>query len=303
MPDRIYKLRRSTTLLLFCQAAALVLLLAACSRIQLAYNNLDWLLPRYLASYMPLSDDQDDLLEMRVNHFLHWHCSTQVGVYAQLLREASSRFQSGALTRAELVAFNNRVEQAWAGILHQAAPAIADILVTADEDQVQALFEGFDKRNTEWLEDFEETSEEELRRGYRSRMSKELRRWFGRLDRRQQQALDEWSERFQPLGLEGLHYRQRWQARLHEIVDNRGDRKRFYRDFAELLNDPVSLRTPRYRQRIVHNRDATIDMLYTVIRNLGEQQKHHLQKQVKSVAGDFDSLACGVETVASSWGG
>ena len=106
-----------------CPAAVLIVtvLLSACSRIQLAYNNLDWLLPHYLASYMPLSDDQDSLLETRVNHFLHWHCSTQVGTYAQLLREANDRFQSGTLTRSELEQFNKRVEQAWAGIMHQAS--------------------------------------------------------------------------------------------------------------------------------------------------------------------------------------
>jgi Family of unknown function (DUF6279) len=291
---------RSCNLLQLCQAIFLTLLLAACSRIQLAYNNLDWLLPHYLSSYMPLSDEQDSLLEARVNHFLHWHCSTQMDSYAQLLREAGSRFQSGSLSRDELAAFNNRVEQAWSGILDQAGPAIADILVTADTAQVKALFDGFDARNREWLEDFEAQSEESLRRGYRDRMGKELNRWFGTLDRRQQQLLAGWSEQFQPLGLEGLKVRQRWQARFHELMERRDEREYFHSAFAELLNHPDTLRTPLYRQRLAHNRTVTIDMLYAVIQQLSDKQKRHLQRQVNAVAGDFNSLACTGGAVAAS---
>lgn len=280
--------------------AFLTLLLAACNRIQLAYNNLDWLVPRYLASYMPLSDDQDVMLETRVDDFLHWHCSTQVVAYAQLLREASSRFQSGTLTRNELQIFNRRVEQAWAGILEQASPAIADILVTADETQVKALFAGFDERNEEWLKEFEDTGDEKLRRDYRERMDRELRRWIGKLDREQQQALVTWSERFQPTGLEGLRVRQRWQHRLRELMARRDERDMFYSGLAELMNNPGGLRTPLYLQRLDHNRKVTLEMLYTVIHQLGERQKKQLQQQVNSVAGDFESLACSADAVTPS---
>lgn len=286
-------------LLRFFQTAFLALLLTACSRIQLAYNNLDWLLPHYLASYMPLSDDQDNLLETRISHFLHWHCSTQVSDYAQLLRHASNRFQSDDLARSELVSFNKRVEQAWTGILHQAGPAIADILVTADKAQVQALFEAFDERNADWLEEFEDTSDGQLRSDYQARMGKELYRWFGRLNRQQEQALINWSGQFQPLGLEGLKYRQAWQARLREIMEQRNDHDRFYSGFAELLGNPESLRTQSYQQRLEHNRKVTIDMLYTITRQLSDNQKRHLQRQVNTVAGDFDSLACSGSAVTS----
>jgi hypothetical protein len=287
-------------LLRICQTALLALLLSACSRIQLAYNNLDWLLPHYLGSYMPLSDDQDGLLEARVENFLHWHCSTQVSGYAQLLREADNRFRSGSLTRTELESFNNRIQQAWTGILQQGGPAIAEILLTADDTQVRELFEGFDKRNKEWLEDFEDTSDEELREDYRERMGKELQRWFGKLNSGQEQVLVSWSRQFQPLGLEGLAVRQRWQSRLREIMDRRENPEAFQRDIAELMSNPGALRTPAYQQRINHNREATIDMLYSVIRQLSDVQKHHLQQQVNTVAGDFDKLTCSGEAVAAS---
>ncbi|MCG8013878.1 MAG: DUF6279 family lipoprotein, partial [Candidatus Thiodiazotropha weberae] len=118
-PFRIGNSGRPGQLLRILQALLLALLLSACSRIQLAYNNLDWLLPHYLSSYMPLSDNQDSLLEAGVENFLHWHCSTQVTNYAHLLREVDRRFRSDDLIRTELITFNDRVQQAWTGILQQ----------------------------------------------------------------------------------------------------------------------------------------------------------------------------------------
>ncbi|MEJ2620390.1 MAG: DUF6279 family lipoprotein [Candidatus Thiodiazotropha sp.] len=214
IPLRIDNKSRQGQLLRTFLTVLLVLLLSACSRIQLAYNNLDWLLPHYLGSYMPLTDNQDSLLEAGVDDFLQWHCSTQVTSYAQLLREVDRRFRSNDLKRIELAAFNDRVQQAWATILKQGSPSLGVILLTADEAQIKELFEGFEERNSEWLVEFEATSDEELRDDYRDRMSKELERWFGELDEQQEQILVVWSRQFRPLGLQGLEVRRRWQSRL-----------------------------------------------------------------------------------------
>jgi hypothetical protein len=278
----------------------LVLLLSACSRIQLAYNNLDWLLPHYLGSYMPLSDNQDSLLEAGVDNFLQWHCSTQVTSYAQLLRDVDRRFRSDDLIRTELVTFNDRVQQAWTTILQQGSPALGVVLLTADETQIKELFEGFEERNREWLEEFEATSAEELRDDYRERMSKELQRWFGELDEQQQQILVDWSWQFQPLGLQGLEVRKRWQSRLQEIMTNaRNDPETFQLELAELLTNPATLRPALYQQRLDHNREVTIDMVYRIVQQLSDTQKDNLERQVKAVAGDFDGLACSGLPVAS----
>lgn len=276
--------------------AALTLLLVSCSRIQLAYTNLDWLMSRKLASYMPLSDTQNKLLKTNVKHFLDWHCSTQLRRYSQLLHEANSRFQSNNLTRDELLAFNKRIEQGWTSILQQAAPLLADILLTADDDQTQKLFKGFEKRNSKWQKEFDSKTPKEHSHDYYKRMHKELRRWFGKLGKQQRQTLTEWSRQFKPLGHEGLTMRQRWQDYLRKIMSNRDDPDAFRRAFASLLDSPEELRTRGYLQRTQANHAVTIDMLYAIIRRLDAKQKQHLRNKVRAVAGDFDELACSGDT-------
>ena len=270
----------------------LTLQLVSCSRIQLAYTNLDWLMSRKLASFMPLSDTQNKLLKTNVKQFLDWHCSTQLRRYSQLLHEASSRFQDSGFTRDELLAFNDRIEQGWAGILQQAAPLLADILLTADDNQTQELFKGFDKRNSKWQKEFARKTPEEYSRDYYRRMHKELRRWFGKLGKQQRQILTEWSKQFKPLGNEGLKMRRRWQNQLQTIMASRSNPEEFRHAFARLLDSPEELHTRAYQQHTSKNRALTIDMLYSIIQQLDSKQKQHLQKKVNVIAGDFDKLAC-----------
>ena len=133
-----------------------VLLLSACSsRVQLAYHQLDWLLPYYLETYMELSDEQSSYLDRQVEELLAWHCSTQLTVYAQLLREMDADLQAGRMTHARLEDYNRRIHRLWRQILRQAGPTIASLLATAGEEQLEALFRGFREKNEEWLVDLE----------------------------------------------------------------------------------------------------------------------------------------------------
>jgi hypothetical protein len=270
-----------------------VLLLSACSsRIQLAYHQLDWLLPYYLETYMELSDEQSSYLEQEVEELLAWHCSTQLTVYAELLREVDADLQAGRMTRARLEDYNRRIQRLWRQILQQAGPAIATLLATASEKQLEELFHGFRERHEDWLSGFNEQTDAERRREYAERMTRELERWFGPLQSSQQQAVLAWSAAFTPLGRDGLQMRRRWQARLAELVAQRDAAAQFRNGLEALFLNPQALRTPVYQQRLDHNRTVTIDLLLAIGRQLDPGQRRHLAHEAASVAQDFEQLAC-----------
>ncbi|HBX55541.1 MAG TPA: hypothetical protein DEH10_09155, partial [Pseudomonas sp.] len=54
------------------------LLLSACSRIGLAYRNLDWLVPWRLNDYLNLNSEQQAWLKPRIQSHLTWHCSREL---------------------------------------------------------------------------------------------------------------------------------------------------------------------------------------------------------------------------------
>jgi hypothetical protein len=277
----------------------LTALLAGCSRIQLAYNQLDWLLPYYLETYTELTDQQSSYLEQEVDRLLAWHCSTQVGAYARLLRAASTDFRSDHMTVEKLADYSNRVEQFWNNILLQASPAIAGLLLDADEAQLRELFDSFQERNQEWLAEYRDTTPEEMHANYTERMQRELERWFGPLQPAQQQAVLEWADHFQPLGLDGLQARETWQSRLQELVSHRDDRATFNTGIHELFSNPETYRPSAYQKRLDYNREQTIELVYRVGSQLDARQRNHLEHSAESVARDFDMLSCDDEETAT----
>ena len=278
----------------------LTILLAGCSRIQLAYNQLDWLLPYYLETYTELSDQQSSYLEQQVEKLLAWHCSSQVGAYAKLLRTASTDFRNNRITVETLADYSNHVEQFWKDILLQASPAIAGLLLDADEAQLRELFDNFQERNQEWLAEYRDTTQEELQKDYKQRMQRELERWFGPLRPAQQQVVLEWAERFRPLGLEGLQARKAWQSRLQALVRHRDDRAAFQAGIHELFSNPETYRPAAYQKRLDYNREQTIDLVYRVGSQLDAAQRNHLEHQAESVARDFDTLSCRDDKLGAS---
>ena len=127
----------------------LSLLFAGCSRVQFAYNQLDWLIPYYVDTQIELTDSQEDYLQQRVDALLDWHCSTHLEAYADLLRSANTDFQNGTMSEQKLRHFFSRVELYWKEIKRQANPAIAHLLLTASDSQVEELFNNLTNKDIE----------------------------------------------------------------------------------------------------------------------------------------------------------
>jgi len=270
----------------------LAVVTAGCSRIQIAYNQLDWLLPYYVETYVELSDKQSSYLELQVNNLLAWHCSTQVNSYAELLRAASADFQNGRMTRKRLEDYSGRIERFWNDILLQASPTIANLLLETDEVQLAELYNSFEERNREWLANYNDVTQKERRKNYITRMKNELKRWFGPLQPAQQQAVVEWSYHFQPLGLEGLQMRKAWQSRLHGLISHRDDRETFIAGIHDLLINPGEFRSAAYRERLAYNREKTIELVYTTGALLNQEQRHHMDHKAESIVRELEKLSC-----------
>lgn len=279
----------------FLQVTALLVLLAGCSRVQFAYNQLDWLIPDYLETYVEFSDEQRVMLNAKVDTLLTWHCSSQLSLYAGMLRSANTDLQAGAMTDERLGEYAMQLEGFWRAIMRRASPGVAELLLTVSDEQVEGLFMVFKEKNEEWRTEFEDQTDEERREKYRERMTEELERWFGPLSAMQQRAVLEWSRRLTPLGLEGLRSRQRWQATLREVIDNRADEGTFYAGIEELFVDPRALRSPATQKRFDDGRKLGLDLIHEIATHMDDAQRKHLANQTASVARDLDELVCAPE--------
>lgn len=276
----------------FLIVALLIFLLLGCSRIKFAYNQLDWLIPYYLGTYMELTEEQSVYVENSLEEILIWHCSQQLPKYADLFRTANLKFQTGQTTREDLEHYIARFKEYWQDLVLQVTPVLGHILITSNQEQINGLFKNIDEKNREWLEEYMEQTAAERKIEYRERVGEELERWFGPLNNGQHLETKKWVEQFTPLGLEGLAMRKNWQQKLRGVIYHRKDLSDVTSGLKELLLRPEQYRSTSYQNRLDENKKVTIDLIYQVGKQLNHSQRMHLAAEIISVATDFDDLAC-----------
>ena len=94
------------TLLIF------TLALGACSRVGLAYRNLDVIIPWTLGDYLDMNGEQKDWFNERLKEHLNWHCTTQLPAYLDWLDRLQAMVETNQVTDAALQARTAEAKQA-----------------------------------------------------------------------------------------------------------------------------------------------------------------------------------------------
>ena len=74
------------------------LALGACSRVGLAYRNLDVIIPWTLSDYLDMNGEQKSWLDERLKEHLSWHCTTQLPGYLDWLDRLQTMIATNQVT-------------------------------------------------------------------------------------------------------------------------------------------------------------------------------------------------------------
>jgi hypothetical protein len=80
----------------------LSLTVAACSRVGLAYRNLDVIIPWTLSDYLEMNHEQKDWFNERLKEHLNWHCTTQLPGYLDWLNRLQAMVEANQITDVAL---------------------------------------------------------------------------------------------------------------------------------------------------------------------------------------------------------
>lgn len=275
-------------------ALVAALLLAACSRLDIAYSQLDWVLTWYVDGYVTLTSDQGGLMRERVNALKRWHCTDEVPAYARWVRGTGQEL-AGAPTVAALDARFAEFEQALRRLGRQAAPEIADLLLTASPEQVDALQASLRKRDEKFRAEWVDIPREQLDAKRAAWMVKHLERWLGPLDAAQRARVEAWSRQLIPTAADTLAFREAWRAALDDALKRRDRPDAFRTRIADLVGDPRRLAPPSREARFLENRRITWEMLVDVAGRMSPEQRRTLLARTGGLAGELEALACGAE--------
>lgn len=267
------------------------LALGACSRVGLAYRNLDVIIPWTLGDYLDMNGEQKDWFNERLKEHLSWHCTTQLPGYLDWLDRLQSMVESNQVTDAALQQRTAEAKQAIAETAREITPSAIELLQGLDDKQVAEMNDAFAKdlrkRQKEYVEP--PVAQQIKERG--ERMEKRLGDWLGPLSDKQKQRVAQWSAALGDQNTQWIANRAHWQQQFSAAVAQRQSPE-FAQRIETLLVNRERLWTADYRKAYANTEAQGRALAVDLMAESTPQQRERLLKKIEGVRKDFNDLKC-----------
>ncbi|WP_332762141.1 DUF6279 family lipoprotein [Pseudomonas koreensis] len=274
-------------------AALLIFTLAlgACSRVGLAYRNLDVIIPWTLGDYLDMNGEQKDWFNERLREHLSWHCTTQLPGYLDWLDRLQGMVESNQVTDAALQERTAEAKQAIAQTAREITPSAIELLQGLDDKQVAEMNDAFAKdlrkRQKEYV--VPPVAQQIKERG--ERMEKRLGDWLGPLSDKQKQRVAQWSAALGDQNTQWIANRAHWQQQFSAAVAQRQSPE-FAQRIETLLVNRERLWTADYRKAYANTEAQGRALAVDLMSQSTPQQRERLLKKIEGVRKDFNDLKC-----------
>ncbi len=273
----------------------MVLFLSGCT-VQLAYNNLDRLVLRWIDQKVELNADQSRLVREALNENLDWHCREHLPQYVGLLESLNTDLQDGQVDKERLYELGDQIAAFGRELIEVSVPIAVQLMASLSDDQVQQLSESFEQSNQDLIDRLSEPDQADVQAERADRMEQRLKRFMGRLTDDQRTRIDEWASAYQETEGHQLAYAYQWQAALGDALDVRDDNPQLFAERIEILFDAGRGWDDGYRSAVEFNQALSWAMLSDVLALSNDRQRQRLSRKLRSYAGDFDALSCQNDT-------
>ncbi|MNK61890.1 hypothetical protein D3C87_810570 [compost metagenome] len=267
------------------------LALGACSRVGLAYRNLDVIIPWTLSDYLDMNGEQKSWLDERLKEHLSWHCTTQLPGYLDWLDRLQTMIATNQVTDAALQARAHEAEQAIAETAREITPSAIELLQRLDDKQVAEMNDAFAKDQRKRQEQYLKPSLDQQIKERGARMEKRLNDWLGPLSTTQRQRVATWSSALGEQNTQWLANRVHWQKQFSAAVAQRQS-PQFPQRIETLLVNRESLWTPAYRQAFANTEAQARALFVDLMADSTPNQRERLLKKIEGVRKDFSDLKC-----------
>ncbi|PKH12791.1 hypothetical protein BI292_22355 [Pseudomonas sp. 43NM1] len=267
------------------------LALGACSRVGLAYRNLDVIIPWTLGDYLDMSGEQKGWFNERLKEHLSWHCTTQLPGYLDWLDRLQAMVEANQVTDEALKTRTQEAKQAIAQTAKEITPSAIQLLKGLDDQQVAEMNEAFAKDQRKRQEEYLKPSLAQQIKERSERMNKRLNDWLGPLSPTQQQRVSAWSNALGDQNQQWIANRAHWQNQFSAAVAQRQSAE-FPQRIETLLVNRESLWTPAYRQAYDNTEAQARSLLVDLMAESTPEQRQRLLKKIEGVRKDFNDLRC-----------
>lgn len=270
---------------------AALLACAACTRMDLAYRNLDTLIPWSLDDYLDMNRGQKAWFDKQLEDHLRWHCQTQLPRYLPWLDRLQAQVATQYVSDNDLQTLTQEGEQAAQDIARQITPSAVQLLKNLDDNQVAELREAFAKDIAKRRNEQVSPSVAQQAQDRTERMSKRLQPWLGNINVEQQAAIERWSASLGNHNQVAVEARSRWQQALLSTLAQR-DQPGFDDRVAQLLQHRDTLWTEAYRVDRAHSQAAARKLTIAIMNASDARQRQTLTQQLQTLGDRFAALRC-----------
>ncbi|WP_237054992.1 DUF6279 family lipoprotein [Microbulbifer sediminum] len=274
---------RRPALLLSC-----LLLLASCSSIQFAYNQLDRWMRWQIDDYVDFSDEQELMLRQSLDQFHTWHRRTQLPRYADYLDELATRVESRDFGPPDLPAVEAELTAFWETASAQLYNLLMPLSATLSREQVRELAENMREKREESLEKWQK-SPEKVEKRRRKRIRKQSERWLGSLREEQEQLIASWVHQVAYNPLLRDRQREKWQSAFIDLLWRRPEG--YQEQLRDLIDNPQQLWSPEYRLVQEMREQRARELGEQILATIDDKQRNHLTRELRKYAGDFRALS------------
>jgi len=168
--------------------ALLLLLVAGCSMVRLAYDQAPNLVYWWIDGYVDVSGEQTPPLREAIDRWFAWHRRTQLPDYVTLLARAQREVLEPT-TPAAMCAWQADVERRLDAAIEGALPAAAELMPGLAPEQLQHVERRMAKARGELRADYLQADRAERRAKSLERTAERFEMLYGRLDAAQRERL------------------------------------------------------------------------------------------------------------------
>lgn len=275
--------------------ALLLVIMAGCSGLRLAYNNGDTVLYWWLNAYVDLDRDQKGWVRDDIDKLFDWHRKTQLKDYVEILRTGQKQLQ-GNITQADLMADYSEIKHRTQALLLKAAPELADLARSLKPEQIAQMEKKFKSNNDDYRKKYLSGDQEKRQQLRYKKAMEQFELWFGSFSSEQEAQIRKASDA-RPLNNEiWLDERMRRQQNVLNLVkkvqaDKLG-KEATTALITNLIKDSFERLEHSERKAFFDAYEAsTAQMVLTVIKIATPAQKAHAVKRMQGWIDDFTSLA------------
>ena len=271
--------------------AIMLVVMAGCSGLRLAYNNGDTVLYWWLNAYVDLDRDQKGWVRDDIGKLFDWHRKTQLKDYVEILHTAQKQLQ-GNITQADLLADYGEIKHRTQTLLLKAAPDLAELARSLKPEQIAQMEKKFKSNNDDYRKKYLSGDQEKRQKLRYKKAMEQFELWFGGFSSEQEAIIRKASDA-RPLNNEiWLDERMRRQQNVLNLVKKVQQEKLGKDATVTLIKDSFERLEHSERKAFFDAyQDSTAQMVLTVIKIATPAQKAHAVKRMQGWIDDFNSLA------------